>query len=207
MPRCPTGCQESQRQVPTAEASRAERTIGPRPSSSGRTKHGEGQTKRGTFPLVLSLSPPPSTQLPASLPCLESHAAPSSSPGSPGPGPPVATHLAIGVSLDLGHADALPCQSCSERAASAHSRIPLLCQRGSDHPWALGGDPGEPRQKRPFCGRGPEPHTHNPAQLMETHSALVLLQTLVTGTASPLGPNASLFCPETHKGNAGGSAR
>lgn len=48
-------------------------------------------------------------------------------------------------------------------------------------------------------GEAPEPHAHNPAQLMETHSALVLLQTLVTGTASPLGPNASLFCPRPTK--------
>lgn len=69
---------------------------------------------------------------------------------------------------------------------------------------------------RPRGGRGeggllvgevPEPHTHNPAQLMETHSALVLLQTLVTGTASPQGPNARLFCPEPHQSNAGGLVR
>lgn len=100
-------------------------------------------------------SPPP-----IHLPCLESHAAPSRSPGSPGPGPPVATHLAIGVPLDLGHADALSCQFCSGWAASAHSTIPLLCQRGSDHPWAPGGDPGEAEAEEAFLWERPPSPTH-----------------------------------------------
>lgn len=149
-------------------------------------------------------------QLLVLLPCLESHPVPSRSPGLPGPGPLVVTHLAVGVSLDLSHADAFSCQFSSRKAASAPSRVRqsgrilLLGQRGREHPWVPGEAPRGGRGGRGlFVGEAPEPHTHNPAQLMETHSALVLLQTLVTGTASPLGPNARLFCPETHKSNEG----